>query len=300
MSTRLLFATFAAILALASCGDAGTGVSQHDPEEGEARVEAFAVPGVVRSGWILNTAGRPIEVTYEIQDGRAIWEGDIDLGPVEAISGSAEEAVKRQNSGGAKLGLGIDGLSNRWPDGVVPYTIPAGFPNPERITAAIAHIEANTNNVDFVVATTHQARIEFMESTGCSSHVGRSGGLQYVRLAGTCTTGNTIHELLHVLGMYHEQSRCDRDLFVTINWGNIEPGKSHNFVIQCDIATDYSSYAEASIMHYPPTAFGVGGAVTIASNRGQSSAMGQRNGLHNTDIYTINKMYKYGHDQGGG
>jgi hypothetical protein len=38
------------------------------------------------------------------------------------------------------------------------------------------------------------------------------------------------HEIGHALGLFHEQSRADRDNFITINWANIRPGKEHNFL----------------------------------------------------------------------
>jgi hypothetical protein len=284
-------AAFAVLLA-AACNDAGTAVR---PEEASLQPppEGFAVRGEIRTGYIIAENGKPMEVTYEIQNGSAIWQGDIDLGPVEWISATAQEAMDRKNQKrpGVNLGVAIDGSTYRWPGGVVPYVIPSGFPSPSRITDAIAHIEANTGIVDFVVRTTQANYIQFQTSTGCSSNVGRVGGRQYVNLASGCSTGNTIHELLHALGMFHEHTRCDRDTYVTINTANITSGYSGNFTKQCTNASDYSTYAEGSIMHYGPTAFSSNGLPTIVSKRGLDSQMGQRTGMNSTDKTTINTLY---------
>jgi hypothetical protein len=283
------FAAFAALAIAAACQDAGTAVR---PEEAaiKAQPEGFATRGPIETGWIIGRNGEPMEITYEIQNGQAIWEGDIDLGPAEWVYKTREAAAARKKDG-PRLGVAIDGTSYRWPGGVVPYVIPSGFPSAYRITDAIAHIEANTDGVDFVVRTTQSNYIQFQTSTGCSSNVGRIGGRQYVNLASGCSTGNTIHELLHALGMFHEHTRCDRDSYVIINTANIQSGYGGNFTKQCTNATDYSTYAEGSIMHYGAYAFSSNGLPTIVSRRGLDSQMGQRTGMNSTDKSTINTLY---------
>ena len=61
----------------------------------------------------------------------------------------------------------------------------------------------------------------------CWSDLGRLGnGKQLVSLGRQCySQGTAMHELLHTLGFYHEQSRADRDEYVDIHYDNIRDGK---------------------------------------------------------------------------
>ena len=55
------------------------------------------------------------------------------------------------------------------------------------------------------------------------------------------------HEILHAAGVYHEQSRPDRDEYVKIHWDNIQKGAETNFkkmnyyAVMDDTPYDYRS-----------------------------------------------------------
>jgi hypothetical protein len=86
--------------------------------------------------------------------------------------------------------------------------------------------------VKFVPRTTEADYIEIRKAAdlGCGAMVGLRPGqgrpmaVNYRVPECLQTTGVIQHELLHVLGLFHEQSRPDRDEHVTILWDNIIPG----------------------------------------------------------------------------
>lgn len=65
------------------------------------------------------------------------------------------------------------------------------------------------------------------DKDGCWSYVGRKASGQTLNLGEKCVRhGIVVHELLHALGLHHQQSSHDRDDYVTIHWKNIEEGES--------------------------------------------------------------------------
>lgn len=224
-------------------------------------------------------------VTYEQVNGFAIVEDDIILAKVNNLT--KKDAVFRLKLGGS-----------RWEKGILPFEISDNLPLISKIAVlqAIEHWQKNTN-IQFVELTNknrhnYKDYIAFIPAPGttCSSYVGRYGGRQEINLSTRCTTMSIVHEIGHALGLWHEQSRGDRDNYVLILWENIDESHRFNFDQHLSDGIDFNDYDYQSIMHYGAYAFSKNGEKTIVPLV-EGVEIGQRNKLSEKDIAAINAMY---------
>lgn len=118
-----------------------------------------------------------------------------------------------------------------------------------------------------------------------------NAALAKASFTGHCGTGATIHEIGHAIGLFHEQTRHDRDEYVEIVWDNIGPSERFNFEKHSKVVgTDTGPYDFGSIMHYGPTAFSANGEKTIVRRDGKDFQE-QREGLSDIDLMGIEAMY---------
>lgn len=191
-----------------------------------------------------------------------------------------------------------------WPNAVLPYTIDASLARDARGMAAVRagmKLWTDSTCVRFKPRTNERNYAHFYIGGGCSSYVGPVGGRQMISLARGCWRPSIVsHEIGHCLGFYHEQSRPDRDNYVTIIWNNIPQGVRFNFnkMTVSQIDSLGTPYDYRSVMHYDRTAFGSGRETIRPKQAGVT--LGNKQGPTSIDIKQMKLLYKCGGGGGGG
>lgn len=275
---RKRFHCFQGILAL-SAALTGCGGSRGAPaikSSGglENAVEHDIIKGAADENALIDTTyfGQT-QIWYKAVGQYGVTDGDIVLGDLDSLR-NKEKLVK---------------VGALWPAGKVPFTIDDNLPEEQRVADAIASWESKTG-LAFMPRNNEADYVTFKNGVGCSSRIGRIGGQQFVTLGPGCTTGNAIHEIGHTLGLWHEQSRDDREDNIIIHREHVEDGFEHNFDTR--IKQKIGFYNFGSIMHYPADAFSKDGQPTIELKQaGVFVTIGQRDNLSPGDWIAVGTLY---------
>ncbi len=240
-------------------------------------------------------------VQYQVVNGRAIFQGDIVLGDPATL----DPQLAPNSAQGAKArlrvpeSLGVALQSSLWPKvgGVaqVPYIITTDTTT--GIAAAIAAFNSTFSGIIQFVARNGEANyVNFSFDTTspygvCESSVGMTGLEQTVGGSIYCTTPTVLHEMGHLIGLWHEQSRADRNSYVVVNNANMDRPYQPNFDPVTFNAVDIGFYDYSSIMHYSAFGFSVNGFPTLESTPVPGIPLSNSNGYSTADIDGVKRLY---------
>ncbi|ALC45737.1 CG6974 [Drosophila busckii] len=171
----------------------------------------------------------------------------------------------------AKTRNALQSPLQRWPNPKLYYRISSEYSDEEaqNVRSALKTFDEQTC-INFEELTepipSGQRYVYYKKSPQmCGTRVGYNpiplfgSGSHDVLLTEHCLSkpGIIQHETLHVLGLYHEQSRADRDMFVVIDYDNIPRKYWSQFMAMSDKSTTTFNvpYDFESVMHYPKNAF---------------------------------------------
>nr|XP_044630474.1 meprin A subunit beta isoform X2 [Equus asinus] len=190
----------------------------------------------------------------------------------------------------------IIGETYRWPH-TIPYVLEDSLDMNAKgvILNAFERYRLKTC-IDFKPWAGEANYIAVIKDSGCWSYVGnRRVGRQELSIGENCDRIATVqHEFLHALGFWHEQSRSDRDDYVSIIWDRILSGREHNFNTYDDQVSDSLNvpYDYTSVMHYSKTAFQNGTEPTIVTKISDfADVIGQRMDFSDYDLLKLNRLY---------
>jgi hypothetical protein len=170
--------------------------------------------------------------------------------------------------------VGVASSGSLWPSGTVYYQIVAGSGDQSNIATAIATFNSDfTGAVQWVNGTGSGTYVSIYldpSNTNGSCEVNSIGYPLYTPAvvsmggSGSCTIGTILHEMGHIVGLYHEFTRTDRDAYVTVNYNNAIKGSwTSDFAINTENQQLLTPYDYASLMQYPPYTLTRNGAPVI-------------------------------------
>ncbi len=181
-------------------------------------------------------------------------------------------------AGSARYSMGVAYSQYLWPrvNGVatVYYVIDSNSADTGNINTAIAIFNADFPNIIQWVPWNSSYGPNYVDinlspyaaSGQCETNEGYEAiPAQSMTGAGNCTVATILHEMGHVIGLWHEQSRPDSGAYITENYSNAILGSWGNFAALTDNVQLLTPYDYASVMQYPAFSFSRNGGPAIES-----------------------------------
>ena len=239
---------------------------------------------------------RGMKVTYtwipggSFSSGKAVFQGDILLDHVQELP----------QHGPVGNSLGVAYAQYLWPKVgsvyQVPYIIDPSSGDVTNLNTAIAQFNSNFQGViRFVARTTETDFVNFSFDPNnlsgvCEAYEGRVGGEQTVGGSGACTVATILHEMGHTVGVWHEQTRPDRNTYVNVNYNAVIKASRSNFDQMLDNDQMLTLYDYASVMEYPAFSFTRNGLPAIETIPA-GIPLSNPNGYSAADIDGIDRLY---------
>jgi len=248
-------------------------------------------------GGCYSASVRKNELTSEV-DINEEWWNELKEGDIKGSAGKFKLFGKQGRSA-------VNAKFLRWPHEprgnyvAIPFEMGPEMPI---ITRAIAQ-DAKRNYalrtcIDLKPWEGEENYIQVHQYGGCWSYIGWAyAGGQDLSIGSGCNSqsGTFQHEFMHALGIFHEQSRPDRDTYVSINLTYVSPGTEGNFAKYTfdEVSIEDVPYDYESVMHYSATGFvQPPGSTSIDPKIPYfSKVIGQRKDFSRNDVQKINHMY---------
>ena len=116
--------------------------------------------------------------------------------------------------------------------------IDGDIPQPERITTGMVPWTSATP-IKFVPRSSETNYVHFMRQMNgiCNSAIGMVGGEQFIHVEDSCTALTLTHEMGHTIGLLHEQSRPDRNYYMTVHLENMDKRYTGNSLLNIGPST---------------------------------------------------------------
>ncbi len=198
--------------------------------------------------------------------GKAIFQGDVILDHVQQLP---------ENGRPQPRSVGVAYAQYLWPkvSGVsqIPYKIDPSSGDTSNLSTALSQFNSDFMGlIQFVAYTNQTDYVNFYfdpnnTSGVCEAYEGRVGGEQTVGGSASCTVATILHEMGHTVGVWHEQTRDDRNTYVNVNYGAVIKASRSFFDQAPDNHQDLTLFDFASVMEYPAYSFSRNGEPCIES-----------------------------------